>query len=134
MFARVLARDGCFRPIGALINPRAQEANLLCSKRVLFLRHAVKIRFSTENGLDEQTVSAFARDEQRARIAAFQSSRLLIQAKAAFLLFSAVALVARRREKRLDVTCKRDFVRSSSPGGSRAEKQGHTDCANVYQR
>src|SRR5881394_2947106 len=90
MLARIFAGGIGYRsfgPICALIDPGAQQADLLNRKGIFLLRHARDVIATSGNCLDDETVSAFAGKQERAGVAAFKGGFLLIEPKAGLLLF-----------------------------------------------
>ena len=133
MLPRVLGVRRVFRPVGSLVNPRAQETNLFGGQRIAFLRHAGQIRFQSGDRLDEQALGAFAGNKRRTRFAAPGCGRLLVEPQVVFLLLRAVTLVAIVGEDGLNVfdeinfpiDGRRQFARSELGGfGCRHEETG----------
>src|SRR5215469_9786396 len=111
MFARVFAAgagDGCFRPIGALIDPSSQQTDLFVREGIFLLGHPRDVIARAGDGLDDEALGAFARNEERAGVAAFESGVFLIQTKASLLFLGAVTFVARVGEDGVDVLSEGD--------------------------
>jgi len=132
MQPRVAGVRHVFRPVGPLINPRAQETNLFGGQRVALLRHPGQIRFQSGDCVDEQALGAFSCNKRRTRFAALECGRLLVEPQVVFLLLRAMTLVAVVGEDRLDVfdeinlpiNGRRQFVLHLGGLGCRQEEAG----------
>ena len=88
-------------PLGALIDPGAEHADLLRRKTGAFLRHdALRIK-SLDQG-DEETICAFAGHNNRARIAPFEKGFASVNSKTTFVFAASVAFDATGLEDRFN--------------------------------
>ena len=90
-------------PVRSLLNPRAQQRDLLRGERLAFARHAL-VGVGVRDELEEPARRAAARhDGGLAGFTAAQGDGLVVEAQAGFLFHLAVTLVTAAREDGLDV-------------------------------
>jgi len=89
-------------PIGALIDPGAEEADLVCGEALAFFGHD-EIFLHARDGMDQQALGTFAGENRGAEFAALKSDLFVIETELGFLLFGSVATVAVLGEDWLDV-------------------------------
>ena len=68
------------RPGSALINPGAQQTDLLGRERVAFLGHAGQVLFQPGDGVNQQAFGALAGHKQRTGLASLERGDPLIEA------------------------------------------------------
>ena len=98
------------RPSCSLVNPRAQQSDLVGGQAVAFLRHHFVLAFEAGDELDHQTLPALAWLDDRAVLAAFDRDVLGVPAQFGLGLFRSVALVAAPGENRLNVFYEVNFA------------------------
>jgi hypothetical protein len=96
-------------PFGALIDPGAEDADLLRRKARAFLGHDT-VRIKSLDQSDEETVGAFAGDDDGAGIAPFEESFAIINAKTTFVFAATMALDATGFEDGLNFFGEINFV------------------------
>src|SRR5438552_12753251 len=118
VLARIFRRR-LIRRAGSLIDPRLEQADLFLSERRSFAcrRHARPI--VAGDGGDEQTLDALSGHDGRPMPATFADERRRIESQVRLLTQRAVAGIAARTEKRLDVT---HIVHSFGRGRSRSSQ------------
>src|SRR4051794_6730586 len=90
------------RPLRALIDPRAQQADLLRRESLAFRRHD-RIGVEPRDEVHQFALRTLAGDEGSAIVTALHCRGPAIQSQAALLLFRAVTLHATIREQRLNI-------------------------------
>ena len=90
---------------GTLINPGADQADLVLCERITFVdrRHPIIFVANTGYVMDEGALGAIAGFDHLSILAAFKSGGEAVQAELGFLLIRPMALEARLFENRLDV-------------------------------
>ena len=90
---------------GTLINPGADQADLVLCERITFVdrRHPIIFVANTGYVMDEGALGAIAGFDHLAVFASLESSGEAVQAQLGFLFIRSMALEARLFENRLDV-------------------------------
>src|SRR5207237_77409 len=109
-------------PRRALINPGAEESDLLCGEARAFFGHDT-VGIEPLNKRNQEALSAFARDNGRAGIDTFQQSFAVIESQAALVSAAAVAFDATSLENRFNLRRKIDGMRCG-PGELRELLRG----------
>ena len=93
---------GRIGPGCALVDPGAEEADLLCGQALTFFRHHL---FGIDAGdkLNEQALGALAGEDGGTELTAFQGDGFGIESKFGFLFAGTVAAVATVGEDRLNL-------------------------------
>ena len=94
---------GGLRPVRPLINPRAQQANLITGERIALLRH-LHLWHQPGHEMDERTLGTLAGpDGGGVIVSTLESGHFVVQAKPSLVLVRPVTFNALRLEERLDV-------------------------------
>src|SRR5256885_967967 len=88
---------GALRPRRPLIDPAAQQGNLIGAQSFTFFWHD-QIRFETADRLNEEAFGAFAGNDSGAEFAAFQGNLLGIQSEQGFLFVRSMTVVTMTRK------------------------------------
>src|SRR5258706_10149222 len=94
---------GAFGPIGALVDPRSQQAASVTTERLAFRWH-FHVRSRSRDTLYQRTFGTIARmNVRRVVLPSFEGRLLAIEPKLALLLVWTVAFEAMRLKDRLDI-------------------------------
>lgn len=112
-------------PEGALIDPGAEEGDLLASQGIRLLRHGGEILEGVRGGEEEEAFGGFTGDESGTPVAALEGEGSGIEAQAVLGPIGAVALDAGCLQDRLDIPAELDGL--GEGGGDFGQIHGGVD-------